>query len=159
MAADNVLEREVITANGPHHITSPTQNPDLFWVLNGGGGGSYAVVLSTTSKIHPDGPASGASLSFDTSNITVDDFWAGIAAYHVNLEAIVDTGIVILTELTNSTFALYSVNASHKTTDEVIEILQPFIANLTALAIPFTFSTTYFDNWYDHYAHYYGPLP
>lgn len=33
LAADNVLEREVITADGTYLIASPTQNTDLFWAL------------------------------------------------------------------------------------------------------------------------------
>lgn len=53
MAADQVLEYEVITADGRHQTASACQNSDLFWALNGGGGGTYAVVLSVVLKTFP----------------------------------------------------------------------------------------------------------
>ena len=46
MAADNVLEFEVITMDQQHTTASPTQNSDLYWALSGGGAGNYAIVLS-----------------------------------------------------------------------------------------------------------------
>lgn len=48
LAADNVLEFEVIDRRGVHIIASPSMNPDLFWALADGGGGTYAVVLAAT---------------------------------------------------------------------------------------------------------------
>ncbi|KAF5873341.1 putative fad binding domain protein [Botrytis fragariae] len=45
LAADQVLEWEVVTGNGDFLIASPTENKDLYWALSGGGGGSYGVVL------------------------------------------------------------------------------------------------------------------
>lgn len=128
-------------------------------MYSGGGGGSYGVVLSMTVKLHPDGPVAGAGLIFNTSLITNELFWHGINAFHTMLEPIVDDGNSILYEITNNTFLLYSANAPDKSQAELMSLLIPFMNKLTALGIPFTFSETYFDSWYDHYAHYYGPLP
>ena len=50
LAADNTLEFDVVTVDGRHVTASPTQNPDLYWALSGGGAGTYAVVLSATIK-------------------------------------------------------------------------------------------------------------
>ncbi|PVH94043.1 FAD-binding domain-containing protein [Periconia macrospinosa] len=63
MAADQVLEWEVVTAEGKHLVATPTQNEDLYWALSGGAG-TFAVVLSITTKIYSKGPVSGGSPSF-----------------------------------------------------------------------------------------------
>lgn len=55
MAADQALEWEIVTADGIHLIATPTQNSDLYWALSGGGAGTYAIVLSLTSKVYSEG--------------------------------------------------------------------------------------------------------
>lgn len=39
MAADQVLEWEVVTPMGEHLFATPQQNIDLYWALSGGGDG------------------------------------------------------------------------------------------------------------------------
>ncbi|KAK6072272.1 FAD binding domain protein [Seiridium cupressi] len=80
LAADNTLEFEVVTADGQHLTASRTQNPDLYWALSGGGARTYAVVLSLTTKAHPDGRTSGASLVI--ANTDPDSYWAAISSFH-----------------------------------------------------------------------------
>lgn len=40
MAADNVVEFEVVTPDGKFQKVSECSNPELFWALRGGGGGT-----------------------------------------------------------------------------------------------------------------------
>ena len=68
IAADNVLEWEVVTADGRHLIASPEQNSDLYWAMSGGGGGTYAVALSMTARVHADSIIGAASLSFNATS-------------------------------------------------------------------------------------------
>jgi FAD/FMN-containing dehydrogenase len=42
-AAGNLLEAEVVTADGQIRIANASTNPHLFWALKGGGGGTYGV--------------------------------------------------------------------------------------------------------------------
>jgi FAD/FMN-containing dehydrogenase len=51
-AAANLLEAEVVTADGIARIANACTNPDLFWALKGGGGGSFGVVTRLTLKVH-----------------------------------------------------------------------------------------------------------
>jgi hypothetical protein len=49
-AAGGLLEAEVVTADGQVRIANTCTNPDLFWGLKGGGGGSLGVVTRLTLK-------------------------------------------------------------------------------------------------------------
>ena len=51
-AAANLIEAEVVTANGEVIIANACSNPDLFWALKGGGGG-FGVVTRVTVRTHP----------------------------------------------------------------------------------------------------------
>jgi FAD/FMN-containing dehydrogenase len=51
-AAASLLEAEVVTADGAVTIANACSNPDLFWSLKGGGGGSLGVVTRLTLRTH-----------------------------------------------------------------------------------------------------------
>ena len=50
--AGSMLEAEVVTANGDVLIANEFQNPDLFWALRGGGGGTFGIVTKLTLMTH-----------------------------------------------------------------------------------------------------------
>ncbi|MCE9658913.1 MAG: FAD-binding oxidoreductase [Burkholderiales bacterium] len=52
LAAGNLLEAEVVTADGAVRIANACTNPELFWGLKGGGGGSLGVVTRLTLRVH-----------------------------------------------------------------------------------------------------------
>ena len=47
-AAASLLEAEVVTADGQIRIANACTNPDLFWALKGGGGGTFGVISKIT---------------------------------------------------------------------------------------------------------------
>jgi FAD/FMN-containing dehydrogenase len=51
-AASNLLEAEVVTADGAIVIANACQHADLFWALRGGGGGTFGVVTKATLRTH-----------------------------------------------------------------------------------------------------------
>src|SRR6266404_334520 len=51
LAAAGLLEAEVVTADGEIRIANACTNPDLFWALKGGGGGSFGVVSKLTLRV------------------------------------------------------------------------------------------------------------
>ena len=65
LAAASLLEAEVVTADGAVRIANACTNPELFWGLKGGGGGSLGVVTRLTLRVHelPE--------SFGAVNLTV----------------------------------------------------------------------------------------
>ncbi|MBV8936783.1 MAG: FAD-binding oxidoreductase [Alphaproteobacteria bacterium] len=51
-AAASLLEAEVVTADGEVRIANPCRDPELFWALKGGGGGSFGIITRVTLKTH-----------------------------------------------------------------------------------------------------------
>jgi FAD/FMN-containing dehydrogenase len=52
MAAASLLEAEIVTADGAVRQANACSNPDLFWAIKGGGGGSFGVVTRLTLRTH-----------------------------------------------------------------------------------------------------------
>ncbi|KAJ5729646.1 FAD binding domain protein [Penicillium malachiteum] len=107
-----VVRRPMITAGGELKTASPTQNADLYWALSGGGGGTYAVVLSMTVRVYPEEETSVASLSFTSGAGTdpedVDHFWSVVKAFVVDTQSLLDAGDC---KFSNRTLLEYKINS------------------------------------------------
>jgi len=53
LAVDQVLEYDVVLADGRRETVNACRNRDLFWALRGGGGGTFGVVLSAILRTYP----------------------------------------------------------------------------------------------------------
>lgn len=51
--AANLLEAEVVTADGRVRTVNAWRDPDLFFALRGGGGGTFGIVTRLTLRTHP----------------------------------------------------------------------------------------------------------
>lgn len=60
--AASLLEAEVVTADGKLRIANACTNPDLFWALKGGGGGTFGVVTKVTLRVHDLPEYAGAAI-------------------------------------------------------------------------------------------------
>jgi len=50
LAAAGLLEAEIVTADGAVRVANACTDPDLFWALKGGGGGTFGVVTRITLR-------------------------------------------------------------------------------------------------------------
>jgi FAD/FMN-containing dehydrogenase len=80
-AAANLIEIEVVTADGVVRIANACTNPDLFWALKGGGGGSFGVVTRLTLRTHALPEFFGAV--FGEITAASDDAWRALVARFV----------------------------------------------------------------------------
>ena len=71
--AASLLEAEVVTADGEIRIANACTNPDLFWALKGGGGGTFGVVTKVTLRVH-DLPEYGGGAIFRVKASSDDAF-------------------------------------------------------------------------------------
>ncbi|GBE81597.1 Uncharacterized FAD-linked [Sparassis crispa] len=88
LAADNVLQVEIVTADGTIRTINVVQNSDLFWALRGGGAGTYGIVTSVTLAAHPPTTVSTSLLtvtpdpSLNASELAIG--WINLTAQYAN---------------------------------------------------------------------------
>ena len=51
VSSDHVLAAQVVTAEGKTLLASSSSNPDLFWAIRGGGGGTYGILTELTLQL------------------------------------------------------------------------------------------------------------
>ncbi|KAF4549103.1 FAD-binding domain-containing protein 2 [Elsinoe fawcettii] len=151
LAADQTLEWELVTGMGQHIIANRQENSDIYWALSGGGGGTYGVVLSMTSKAHPDSPTSSMNLTFTSTNISQDSYYEAIGTFHASLPAMVDAGIMSVWFFTNESFAISPITAPDISVDELKGFLAPLEDKLQDLDIPYTSHYQQFDGYLDQF--------
>ncbi|KAK3985305.1 6-hydroxy-D-nicotine oxidase [Cladorrhinum sp. PSN332] len=166
MAADHVFALELVTASGEFLTASPTQNPDLFWALRGGGGSTFGVVTSLIIRVHPKLPVVTSVFSFSTSpTVSADAFWQGIKSYFDHFIPFTDAGTYSWFVLTNDdnngsyTFTMAPFFAPNHTIESFNKLVSPWFDRLHELGILFTPNTTLHDAYYPAWASTWGADP
>lgn len=75
LGVDNVLQADVVTADGKLRTVNAFREPDLFFAIRGGGGGTFGVVTSITYKLHKN-PDNLVSTFFLLSPAKGERFWS-----------------------------------------------------------------------------------
>ncbi|KAL1873923.1 hypothetical protein Daus18300_003795 [Diaporthe australafricana] len=63
LAADNVVQVEMVTPQGDIVTANECQNSDLFWAVRGGGGGTFGVITKATLRTFPSPPIGSMALT------------------------------------------------------------------------------------------------
>ncbi|KAJ5372965.1 FAD-binding type 2 [Penicillium concentricum] len=149
LAADQVLEWEVVLANGDLVNASPIEYPDLYWALSGGGGGTYGVVVSMTSKAYPELPTASGNLSFTDTGISRDTFFAAVEIFTSILPSIGDVGGAGVWWLTNTTLVTTPTTIPGGTATLFNSLFSPLILFLERNKIQHTYYVDDFPTYYD----------
>ncbi|KAF4444527.1 isoamyl alcohol oxidase [Fusarium austroafricanum] len=92
LAADQVLEFQVVLASGELVTASACEHVDLFTGLRGGGGGTFGVVVSATIKVYPTRPILQHSLTIAALNTGVSALINATVAVHSKYPTVSDAG-------------------------------------------------------------------
>ncbi|KAJ5469715.1 hypothetical protein N7539_009333 [Penicillium diatomitis] len=154
LAADQVLAMEVVLANGRFVTVTEQSDPDLFWALRGGGGGTFGIVTSVISRVHPKVGVTLSKFSFATGpTVSVDAFFEGVRSYMTRFPAHADAGTyayfwVLPTGADKFTFLMNPFFAVNHTVDQFNALVKPWFDDLKALGIEISADSKYYDNFY-----------
>ncbi|CAI6341901.1 unnamed protein product [Periconia digitata] len=156
MAADSVEALEVVTADGRFITASNSSNPDLYWALRGGGGGTYGVVTSVIARAHPKMPFVTSTFTFKSGgNISTEVFMEGVRKYYEMLIPFTDAHTYSYFWIwhTSGTFEFQMMPffAPNHTVESFNQLVKPWFDHLTKLGIPVTPTTELHDSFYPAY--------
>lgn len=147
--AAGVIELEVVTANGEVLIVNKYQNPDLFWALRGGGGGTFGVVTRMTLLSHDiptiDGWVSGTlAANSDETYVELIELYLSFVAASLTNE-VWGEGVTFLKGQNKievgTSFLDVSKETAEETWSEFLSVLQSrpddFVINVNFSAQPF----------------------
>ena len=158
LAADQVLEWEVVTPTGEHVIATPEKHADLYWALAGGGPGTYGVVLSVTVRGYPDGPVAGGTLIFNNTNS--DAYWEAVGLwYEQGVSMVQNSTKNVQFFVSNSSLYVFAFVMPDRDTSAIDNILAPFLPELKKRDLPYTLKTYNYTSYLDNLSNSYGALP
>lgn len=122
LTCDNLLEVEIVTADGRLRNASPCENYDLFWACRGGGGGNFGIVTRFTFNLHPIAEVAIYNIVWEWSALEqVTDIWQMWAPG-------VDERLTCILKLTaESSGAITSLGQFDGPEEELRELLRPLL--------------------------------
>lgn len=123
--------------------------------LRGGGGATFGVVTSVTSKVYPVIPAATMKFTFATSaNVSSIAFWNGVRAYFTHFVEYTDKGTYAYFTMAPTgpdsyIFSMAPFFAPNMTASQLRTLVQPWFNELAALGISVAPVINEYDNFYD----------
>ncbi|KAF3001291.1 hypothetical protein E8E13_004580 [Curvularia kusanoi] len=156
MAADHVVAFNVVTADGVFRTISEVSEPDLFWALRGGGGGTFAVTVSVIIRAHPKLNVVTAGWRLDATLNSLDAFWAGTKKFYDVFLDWADSGIYSFFIMGNSPAPFLDMRylfAPNHTMESYTETVKPFYDYLKArnITLASPHKSTAHDTFYSAY--------
>ncbi|KAJ7646287.1 FAD-binding domain-containing protein [Mycena polygramma] len=135
LAADNVLEFNIVVASGELLEVNSVSHPDLFYALRGGGAGSWGIITSATFKTFPTFNITKSEITLAATNASSASAFATVHAEHIFDFDSVRAGqyIWVLPGSPGYTLSL-DIRMPNTTVSESQELLAPLLN--ASLAIP-----------------------
>ncbi|TDZ39672.1 FAD-linked oxidoreductase ZEB1 [Colletotrichum spinosum] len=154
MAADHVVAFELVTADGRLRTVSESENPDLFWALRGGGGGTFGVVVSVIIRAHPKMNVVTAKWTLDTSNNDPERFWKGARKFYDEFLNWTDAGLYSFYIMwPTPQLSMNYMFAPNHSLESYREVVRPFFDYLEAenISLSVSHQATAHDSFYAAY--------
>ncbi|KAJ6031367.1 FAD linked oxidase N-terminal [Penicillium herquei] len=154
LAADQVLAMEVVLADGTFTTVTEETDPDLFWAIRGGGGGTFGVVTSVISRVYPKVGVTVSTFTFTTgTDVSADTFWDGVRAYFSRFARFADAGTYAYFWILNLgddsyEFMMNPFFAVNHTVAEFNALIEPWVSDLEDLGITVTPNSTYYESFH-----------
>ncbi|EED23464.1 isoamyl alcohol oxidase [Talaromyces stipitatus ATCC 10500] len=164
LAADQLLEAQVVLTNGEQVLANRRSNVDLFRALRGGGGGTYGIVTTAKIKAYPDAAYTAQSFYMAPLSTSHDDlvvFMEVIAILYEAFPALADDGLsgygawsaYNVGESINASMT-YIFAAREKTVAEIEAMFAPILEKLllyNGTNIELVVSYMAYDGYWDYY--------
>ncbi|KAJ7512638.1 FAD-binding domain-containing protein [Mycena galericulata] len=127
LGVDRVLEFKIVTPTGAFLTANECQNSDLFWALRGGGGGTFGVVMESTTLASPKLTLQVAFAAFSRNNTNaIRGFYEVVANNSVRWA---EQGFGGYIEPNQALYVTPKLNST-----EVAATMQPLFEYVTSLA-------------------------
>jgi FAD/FMN-containing dehydrogenase len=151
MAVDQTLEFELVTAEGKVIRANREENKDLFWALNGGGAGTWGVLVSMTVRVYPMLPMAGAQYYIDPRTTGEEKYWELVDFFYSLIPSLTDQGAYITYAIAADHLVLFPVSLYNATIADVKKLLKPlddYLAEnkIAPMFTNFQESTTYMEH-------------
>ncbi|KAF2795411.1 FAD binding domain-containing protein [Melanomma pulvis-pyrius CBS 109.77] len=159
MGADNLLEATIVTPNGKVLLANPCHNPDIFFAIRGGGGGTFGVVLEAVVKAFPTPGTTYHVLQIGSlSPETTTEFWDLMGFVHSRMPGLKAGGMqgyyYMVGPPVNPTLAFiwlfYLFDKPLGTVERLIAPIEQRLKQQAGLFVylsDITQSDTYWDSW------------
>ncbi|KAJ3572680.1 hypothetical protein NP233_g2926 [Leucocoprinus birnbaumii] len=146
LAADNVLEFNVVTADGAVRRVNKAENSDLFWAMRGGGAGSWGVIVNATFKTFPTFDAAQSTLLLTANgSATIGAICEAHAKHAFDLDSL-NAGLFISLTQSISDASAYTVGVTtvfpKATSQQANDALAPLYEDLISAGGVVTSNTT-----------------
>jgi FAD/FMN-containing dehydrogenase len=139
LGVDQALEWEVITANGTLVTATPNNMySDLYWAISGGGGGTFAAVVSLTLKVHADQITTAVNLTWSNAGMTQETYYDGIQSFMKNLPRLLEAGVGGNWVNSNTSFTVSPFVGVGVTKKAMDALYTPLLQDLTSLGIRYS---------------------
>ncbi|KAH6856867.1 hypothetical protein B0I37DRAFT_351885 [Chaetomium sp. MPI-CAGE-AT-0009] len=157
MAADQILELNVVLPNGRFVKANEDENPDLYWALRGGGGSTYGVVTSVTIRAYPKVPTTTMTYSYTTGpDLTADTFFEALGVYMSYFDKFTSAGafgyfLAVSSGPGEFRFNMMPMWGANMTKPQFTALVTPFLDDLADLGIAITPVITEYPTMYQAY--------
>lgn len=151
----------MVLPNGTFVSADENTNPDLYFALRRGGGGTWGIVTSLVLRVYQNEKIAALTYDFE-SGVEEETFWSSVDAMWTYFTTWPEAGIwtyfsISCTDTVDCSFSMNPQLGIGMTVDELKTHTEPFIANFTTLGINVTTDYTQYAGYLDMFEGIWAP--